>query len=87
MGEAWSDYYAMDYLVTKGLRPDTAAPARSSRASTCWPAKQPFRTEAIDCPVETTAPGCTAAITGATRRLHLRRLPDHRRSAGGALLG
>ena len=35
MGEAWSDYYAMDYLVTKGLEPDTAkAPARSSMAST-----------------------------------------------------
>ena len=35
MGEAWSDYYAMDYLVTKGLRQDTdEGPARCPRAST-----------------------------------------------------
>jgi hypothetical protein len=59
MGEAWSDYYAMDYLVTKGLVPDTAADGEVFEGSYLLAAKQPFRTEAIDCSVTSTAAGCT----------------------------
>ena len=37
MGEAWSDYYAMDYLVTKGFEKDTSKAGQLLRASTSRP--------------------------------------------------
>jgi hypothetical protein len=66
MGEAWSDYYAMDYLVTKRLTPDSAKDGDVFEGSYLLAGKQPFRTEAIDCPVHTTAVGCTQPSTGQT---------------------
>ncbi len=59
MGEAWSDYYAMDYLVTKGLVPDSSAAGEVFEGEYVMAGLQPFRTEAIDCPVGSTAAGCT----------------------------
>lgn len=59
MGEAWSDYYAMDYLVTKGLVPNSAADGEVFEGSYLLAAKRPFRTEAIDCSVTSSADGCT----------------------------
>ncbi len=62
MGEAWSDYYAMDYLVTKGFVTDTAKPGEVLEAPYTL-AGGLFRTEAIDCGVKARAKNCTS-ITG-----------------------
>lgn len=63
MGEAWSDYYAMDYLVTHGFVKDSDADGEVFEGAYLLADKLPFRTEAIDCSVKSTAPGCTQ-ITG-----------------------
>ncbi|HET7475382.1 MAG TPA: M36 family metallopeptidase [Dermatophilaceae bacterium] len=60
MGEAWSDYFAMDFLVGKGFQPDTTAVDGQVRAAKYTLAdKEPFRTEAIDCDPGSTAAACT----------------------------
>ena len=59
MGEAWSDYYAMDYLVTNGYVHDTAADGEVFEGAYLLKNRFPFRTEAIDCSVHSTAAGCT----------------------------
>ncbi|MGI8702467.1 MAG: M36 family metallopeptidase [Nocardioidaceae bacterium] len=59
MGEAWSDYYAMDYLVTNGYVKDTAADGEVFEGSYLLANRSPFRTEAIDCSVQSSASGCT----------------------------
>ncbi|MFN8189629.1 MAG: M36 family metallopeptidase [Nocardioidaceae bacterium] len=63
MGEAWSDYYAMDYLVMKGFVKDTA---RSGQVfeGIYLTAGAPFRTMAIDCAVGATAAGCAQPVIG-----------------------
>jgi hypothetical protein len=66
MGAAWSDYYAMDYLVTKGLVPDTSRAGEVFEGSYLLAAKQPFRTQAMDCPVVTKVKGCFQPSTGQT---------------------
>src|SRR6478752_4206382 len=66
MGEAWSDYYAMDYLVTKGLQPDQARDGDVFEAEYWLAGNGGLRTEAIDCPVVTNAAGCTQPSTGQT---------------------
>ena len=58
MGEAWSDYYAMDYLVTKGFVTDTAKAGEVLEGAYTL-AGGLFRTEAIDCPVTATATNCS----------------------------
>ena len=87
MGEAWSDYYAMDYLVTKGFLKDTSeVRASCSRASTSLAGRAPDP----DRWRSTARSGATAAglhvrlRPGGQGRLHLRRLPDHRRRPRGA---
>ena len=35
MGEAWSDFYALDLLVAEGIYPDTPAPGEVGTGSTC----------------------------------------------------
>ena len=59
MGEAWSDYYAMDYLVTKGFVPDTAKSGEVLEAPYTLGGGL-FRTQAIDCAVGATAADCTS---------------------------
>ena len=58
MGEAWSDYYAMDYLVKKGFVKDTASSGQV-KEGTYLTGGAPFRTMAIDCAVGATAKACT----------------------------
>jgi len=58
MGEAWSDYYAMDYLVTKGFVPDTAASGEVLEGKYLMANKAPFRTMAIDCAVGNNVANC-----------------------------
>ena len=89
MGEAWSDYYAMDYLVTKRLRDRQPAGRRGLRGQVPDGGRRtdrgPFRSMAIDCPVGSKSQACcTSNPDGIQGRLHLRRLPDHRRWSRGA---
>ena len=55
MGEAWSDFYAEDYLAGAGFQTDTAAPGEI-RSSTYVNA--PIRTQAFDCAVGSGPPAC-----------------------------
>ncbi|TCC55882.1 peptidase M36 [Kribbella pittospori] len=57
MGEAWSDFYAMDYLVSHGLEKDTTAPGEVLEGKYVA-AGQLFRTQAIDCRVKAVSPNC-----------------------------
>jgi hypothetical protein len=61
MGEAWSDWYAMDFLVNRGLQADTAADGEVYRAAYDPPITG--RTEALDCPVGSTATNCAGTPT------------------------
>jgi hypothetical protein len=62
MGEAWSDWYAMDYLVGRHFEQDTATPGDvqlgyySGGGHT-----QPIRTEGLDCPPSQSKPLCPGA--------------------------
>ncbi len=62
MGEAWSDYYALDYLVTKGFLKDTAKPGQILEGSYVGGGQHLIRTMAIDCPPSATTRGCTSAF-------------------------
>jgi extracellular elastinolytic metalloproteinase len=57
MGEAWSDWYAMDYLVDQGLQDDTAT-VGDVRVGRYLTAGGTIRSEPLDCPVATTATVC-----------------------------
>ncbi len=63
MGEAWSDYYAMDYLVTKGFVTDTAKAGDVLEAVYTLGGGL-FRTEALDCPVGATTKNCQGPVAG-----------------------
>jgi extracellular elastinolytic metalloproteinase len=59
MGEGWSDWYALDYLVGKGLDPDQAQPGDVKLGDAEGLGQALVRTAAIDCPVnDVTAPEC-----------------------------
>ncbi len=64
LGEAWSDYYALDRLVTRGLERDTKA-SGDVLAGKYVEAGTTIRTMGIDCPVTTTSSRCTQG-SGAT---------------------
>ena len=64
MGEAWSDYYAMDYLVHKGFVKDGKAPGDVLEGAYLTAGRFPFRTEAIDCGVKATTSNCTDIYGG-----------------------
>jgi extracellular elastinolytic metalloproteinase len=58
MGEAWSDYYAMDYLVARHFQKDTSADGQVFEGKYLEGGQRddagklvPFRSMAIDCPV------------------------------------
>lgn len=66
MGEAWSDWYALDYLVDQGLLKDTAKPGEVEVGRYVLPSFN-FRTEPTDCTVGAPAsvcPGTAAAGSG-----------------------
>jgi hypothetical protein len=67
MGEAWSDWYAMDYLVARGLQPDRAGTADVVLFQYDGEGVKFDRTEPIDCKVGSTSdPLCTGGRTGHT---------------------
>ncbi|GCD89455.1 M36 family metallopeptidase [Nocardioides sp. LS1] len=59
MGEAWSDYYAMDYLVKKGFQPDTSKSGELLVGKYVSVGQPLIRTMDVDCAVGSTAKGCT----------------------------
>jgi len=61
MGEAWSDYYAMDYLVTKGLVKDTPGKDGEVLEGEYVIGGELFRTQAMDCPVGSESKKCRGA--------------------------
>ena len=57
MGEGWSDWYAMDYLVAKGFAPNTAANGEVTLGRYVGNGKHTLRTEGLDCPKVSGRPG------------------------------
>lgn len=64
MGEAWSDWYAFDYLVAKGLHIDKPATGDVRLGVYDGAGAALVRTEALDCPVSSTGANCTNQDTG-----------------------
>lgn len=58
MGEGWSDFYALEYLVHHGYVKDTSAPGELTLDLYLAKNATVTRTEAIDCGVGETAPKC-----------------------------
>lgn len=65
MGEAWSDYYAMDYLVTHHFQKDTAKDGQVFEGQYLMGGQKdtkgrlvPFRSMAMDCPVGSKSKAC-----------------------------
>jgi hypothetical protein len=58
MGEAWSDWYAEDFLVKEGFHKDTAAPGELVIGAYVSNGVSLFRSQAIDCPVGSRSPKC-----------------------------
>lgn len=57
MGEAWSDYYALDYLVSQGFETDTTAAGEVLEGKYVL-GGDTIRTQAIDCRVRAVAKKC-----------------------------
>jgi extracellular elastinolytic metalloproteinase len=64
MGEGWSDYYAMDYLVRHGLMKDTSKPGQLLEGAYVAAGLHSLRTMAIDCGPTSRSPGCTSGFDG-----------------------
>ncbi|HEY7044219.1 MAG TPA: M36 family metallopeptidase [Nocardioidaceae bacterium] len=58
MGEAWSDWYAMDFLVNDGLFRDTNAAGDLRIGEYVGWGNDLIRTQPLDCPVGTTSAKC-----------------------------
>jgi hypothetical protein len=58
MGEAWSDWYAMDFLVNRGLFTDTVKAGQLRVGHYVEAGADLIRSEPIDCPVGTTSLRC-----------------------------
>ena len=58
MGEAWSDWYAMDYLVDQGLFRDTSADGQIRIGQYVGWGNDLIRTQPLDCPVGSTSSAC-----------------------------
>jgi hypothetical protein len=58
MGEAWSDWYAMDFLVGQGQFTDTAADGELRIGHYVGAGQDLIRTQPMDCPVGSTSAAC-----------------------------
>ena len=58
MGEAWSDWYAMDYLVDTGQFTDTTANGELRVGQYVGAGADLIRTQPMDCAVGSTSPAC-----------------------------
>ena len=66
MGEAWSDWYAMDYLVAQGLQPDVKGTADVVLFQYDGAGTAVDRTQPIDCKVGDKSARCSGGATGHT---------------------
>jgi hypothetical protein len=66
MGEAWSDWYAMDYLVRHNLETDTAAAGEINMGTYTDATPNTIRTQPLDCPVGAAAGPCPGGPGGYT---------------------
>jgi extracellular elastinolytic metalloproteinase len=62
MGEAWSDWYALDFLANQGLETDTAT-VGDMHIGKYWAAGGTIRTEGLDCTVGADATACPGTAT------------------------
>ena len=58
MGEAWSDWYAMDFLVNRGLQSDSPSRADVRIGGYVGKNQDLIRTQPVDCKVEDTSSAC-----------------------------
>jgi hypothetical protein len=58
MGEGWSDWYAMDYLVERDFAPDTVTVGEVTLDRYLGNGEPTIRTEGLDCPVAPTSTDC-----------------------------
>ncbi|GAA5185367.1 hypothetical protein GCM10023322_29170 [Rugosimonospora acidiphila] len=63
MGEAWSDWYAMDFLVNEGFQKDTKAEGDLRVGNYVGAGQDLIRNQPIDCPVGSTSPACHGTPT------------------------
>ena len=94
MGEAWSDWYAFDYLNRAGLAPDTAAPGEMDLGDFTDAIPNSVRTQPLDCPVlepgdtpSDACPGRPRSAPAATRTRISERSAASRRSTPTARSG
>ncbi len=67
MGEAWSDWYALDYLESQGFITDTPADGEIITGGFIQGGRaQPVRSEPMDCAVGSSDPVCPGGNTGHT---------------------
>jgi hypothetical protein len=59
MGEAWSDYYAMDYLVHKGFIRDTPGDGDLRDGDYVFAGQGGWRSQSVDCDVDAVARNCS----------------------------
>ena len=64
MGEAWSDWYALDYLVDEGLIADTAASGEVAKSRYLGTESGGLRTQAVDCAVGAPPSACPQSVEG-----------------------
>jgi extracellular elastinolytic metalloproteinase len=64
MGEAWSDWYALDFLNNQGYEPDTSADGDLRIGNYVGWGNDLIRTQPIDCSVGSSSPACPGALTG-----------------------
>lgn len=58
MGEAWSDWYALDYLNAQGFAPDTATAGDVTIDRYAGNGQPTIRTMGIDCPADVASASC-----------------------------
>jgi extracellular elastinolytic metalloproteinase len=63
MGEAWSDFYAKDFLANQGLQPDTTTPGEVDMGEYTDSIPHSIRSQPLDCPVAVGTPACPGAGT------------------------
>ena len=84
MGEAWSDWYAMDFLVNEGLFRDRSSDGDLRIGEYVGWGNDLIRFQPVDCPVASTSADCAGTPAAGLGGLHLRRLRSRLHRTGGA---
>ena len=62
MGEAWSDWYAKDFLAAEGFQLDTPAPGEVDMGAYVDVPRNRIRSQPLDCPVGSGPPQCPGPV-------------------------